>query len=568
MQHPYPAARTRIIHTKGSDFAIGQQHGEQCGIDAAQGLPVFFNRMWQSLSNVGRKEGTWKRMAMRPGQWLVDPLLVNVLVSRLPAFARARIKGLSSSTDLTQNELLTACVLPDLLPILQSLVTKFKADRFPLVRQPNLFGCSSFIQNGERFLVGRNLDFPGVCFWDRYQVIQTTNKPGALRMIGFTTAGNPLAGITGINEAQIYLALHQHYCPKVSLAGQLPFVIGERVLESARTIDEAIKIIEQSKLCSSWAFILADGKTRQGAIVERQPGRAGVRRLVDARRTLTHSNFFQTESCRGAEYATSARMNWDNYCRNFRLKQQLEDYGPGLTPAQAVQVMSDHYDPFLRREKVSNRCIGTAHNIQSLVIDPEEMRVYLAEGDAPVQLRKYVEYDLGALLDGASQPTGAEYSGFQYSDESMGTAKEQFVLSFVEYMAGNLQMALRYARDSLLNHWAAETALIVGILLMKDRQNEDAITVLEQSRSNMKKELSLTQVKDVPPEYFDTATFLARAHFLAGNSVQGRALFAEVANDGRLEDSNIRRIASTTNSYSMAQMDRLLPPYSIYAPVE
>src|SRR3989338_6048323 len=108
-----------------------------------------------------------------------------------------------------------------------------------------------------------------------------TSRSGSLKYIGFTTAGVPLGGITGVNEAQISVALHQHYSKETSLQGHLPFVISEKILMEAENLTDALKILNDSHVNSSWAFVVADGKTKDGFIYESAPKSHGIKRLSE-----------------------------------------------------------------------------------------------------------------------------------------------------------------------------------------------------------------------------------------------------------------------------------------------
>ena len=323
MPHPYPASPLKIIHVSGTDRAIGRQHAELVGEAAKKGMPKFYYELWRRILG-SHVEGNLRNGLLQAAKWFVDPLLMNRLAAQVPDALKDRMQGVCDVTGTPYKELATALLLPDLLPMLQAYLTKIQPGKFIDVATPPGFGCSSFVANGDRFLMGRNLDFPGVAYWDRYPVVQVTAKTGDLQYIGFTSAGVPIAGITGVNEAQICVALHQHYCRETSLRGILPFVIAEEVLGKARTLKEAQRILEQHKVASSWAFIVADGKSRDAFIFESHPRARGIVRMP-ASGALAHSNFFQSEECRPAGYATTARMNWDNYWR----KTRLEKFGGG-----------------------------------------------------------------------------------------------------------------------------------------------------------------------------------------------------------------------------------------------
>jgi penicillin V acylase-like amidase (Ntn superfamily) len=175
-----------------------------------------------------------------------------------------------SGSALSLNDMLIALTLPDLYPVLQTIMVKLNPQSFLPVQLPKM-GCSSFIYQGDKFLYGRNLDFPGVGYWDKYPVIQLTERKNCLRHIDFTTAGVPFGGITGINEAQISVSLHQHYGKNYDLTGVAPFVIGEEILDKAKTLNEAKDLIRARKIASCWAFLITDGKSKKRNHCRKKP---------------------------------------------------------------------------------------------------------------------------------------------------------------------------------------------------------------------------------------------------------------------------------------------------------
>jgi hypothetical protein len=325
--HPFPAFATRIISVKGTDREIGRQHAAQVGDHLAIGMPAFYYRFWRAAL-LGDTQEKWRNPLRGAVGYLLDPLLVDQLLKNVPTFIHERIQGMVDVAGIASREYITALVLPDLLPMLQAYAGKFGLAKF-IEANPPRFGCTSFVAQGKNFIHGRNLDFPGVSYWDRYPVIQLTEREGFLRYVGFTTAGVPMAGITGINEEKISVSLHQHYCIKTSLKGQLPFVIGEEILGRARTLKEAKEIILASEVSSSWAFVVCDGKSKEAFICESYPGRKEFRTF--SHHPMSHSNYFQTDGCRPSEYATTARMNWDNYWRKTRLENLVKEAGSNLT---------------------------------------------------------------------------------------------------------------------------------------------------------------------------------------------------------------------------------------------
>lgn len=559
--HPYPARPLRVIHVKGNDRQMGRQHAELVGEGVEKGMARFYYDFWK------RTLGAFDGVGVNAIKWLLDPFLVSRLAARIPDIVRERIEGVGDVTGIPYAELSTSLVLPDLLPILQAYLVRLQPGKFIEVGMPR-FGCSSFVANGENFLYGRNLDFPGVAYWDRYPVIQVTEREGSLRYIGFTSAGVPIAGITGVNEAQISVALHQHYCKETSLRGTLPFVIAEEILSRARTLPEALDILEGASVASSWAFIVTDGKRRDAFVYETHPRARGLRRLVKEKTSvMSHANYYQSAECRPAEYATTARMNWDNYARKSRLEQVVTGFGPGLTPAQAVTCISDHFDPYWGEEKTVNRTVSQVYNIQSLVLDVANMKAWIAVGDSPIQLREYHEYDLGRLFAGESTGTGVVFPAFRFRDEKKAAAKEAYIVSFIQAFDGDFPSALRNVKQSLDIEFGAEAGLVAGVLSLKLGEFGAGKDLLERSRAFLEEKLSRKPVGTAPPpEYFEIGLFLARAHDLLGHRAEATTRYREVAEHPGLEDSNLRALARAAGPYSVKMLSRIVMPYSTYIP--
>lgn len=524
-------------------------------------MPSFYADFWRRLV-ANPPTADWLKPTARLVSRVIDPGLSRLLLRQVPKDYMERIEGMAEGCGLPLSELTTALVLPDLMPMLQAFLTKIRPAGFELPPPFPTMACSSFLARGKYFLHGRNLDFPGVAYWDRYPVIQVTHAPRTIPYLAFTTAGVPFGGITGINQEQISVSLHQHYSRRFSLTGQLPFFIAEEILQRARSMKEAMALIESSKVASAWAFVLTDGKTREGVIVETDASHQAVRTLGD--KALTHSNFFQTAGCRAGEYATSQRMNWDNLYRSNRLAELLEKAGAALEPAQGVSFLSDHWDGFWREEKVANRIVSQTYNIQSLLLDSERMKLWMAEGDAPIHLREYAEFDLRDIFDGGDGRTGLRLPGCPYRSEAKRAAKETFILSFVAAFSGEEDLARAELERALEMDFFPEGAQILALLNWKIGQYEKAREWLGRGKSWMEGK----RPEKFPPEYFETSLFLARTLDLLGRRTEAVAEYRRVAEHPDLEDNNLRRLAKSAGPFRPGQIRKIVMPFSSYIPFE
>ncbi|MBY0370783.1 C45 family peptidase [bacterium] len=541
----------RTLHLSGSDREIGRQHGEALGECVGQGMIAFYRGV------VGRLLSR-SQPVLRPA---LNSLFVNPWLRRMPSeSATQRIQGLAEVSGIPEGDLRLALVLPDVGPLLQGALGKWFPSLYADLSQIRL-GCSSFMASGERFLVGRNLDFPGVGYWDRFPVIQCVTPKQGLRAIHFTTAGVPIGGITGINEAQIFVAIHQHYCRTYSLSGTLPFLIGERILNEARSLKDAQEILQSARLSNGWAFILADGKTRESLVWEASPNTHAV--LQPQGGVLAHANAFQSTACRGEEYATTAQMAWDNQARRQRLEALVRKAGPGLTPAQACAAISDHWDGFWEEEKVVNRTVSMGLNVQSVVVDPERMEAWVATGETPVHLREYQKVDLAALFAGQSGLAEERLPGFRFSDPRQAAAKEAYVGGFGAWLDGDREKARLCAEASLQSWMTPEIALTAAICRLQMGEFSQAADVLEAAAGWM--ESRLEDRSERPPEYFENRLYRGRVCDLLGKREEAKAHYAAVASAPGLQDAHVRRIAQRARRFSARQL-RFAMPFSSYAP--
>ncbi len=564
LTHPRPSQKTRVLHTRGSDRKIGHEHMEKMGIPVADTMPGFFYRFWQSVFDF-KSTRRLERLGLSVGKYLIDPWLINRLFSNLPPYVRERVEGMCDVSGAKFEELATSLVLPDLLPLLQAYAGRIGQVRMVDVRMPEGLGCSSFLAKGNQFLQGRNLDFPGVAYWDRYPVIQMIEPPDGMKYIGFTTAGAPIGGITGINEAQISVALHQHYALETNLRGGLPFICGEEILKKAKTLEDAVKILQSYRFANSWAFVIADGKTQDGFLFESNPKKNKILWLSE-RNPIAHSNHFQLLSDTTQEYAMTTRMNWDNYCRKTRLENLTREKGNALDFKSAVTIISDHYDLYWGEEKIINRTVSQVYNIQSLVWDLGNMKVFFAEGDAPVHLRKYVEFDLGEIFSGKEGRTGQELPAFRFKNENQFKAKEAYILSFVSAFDGNYHDAEKELERCLELDFCPEAAFVAGVVSLKNGKEKTGLELFQKARKAIEDKAKEKNKTDFPPEYFESLIFEARALDLLGRRKEAKAAYAHLANHPKLLDSNLRKIAKKAGPYQRAKLDQILMPYSSFIP--
>lgn len=530
-------------------------------------MTKFYFGFWSRMLNM-EKKGFWENIGFSLGKYLIDPILVQKLSKQVPPFLADRLKGIHEVTGIPLRNLETTLVLPDLMPLLQAYLGLVRPSALIEASAPPRLGCTSFVAHGKSFYQGRNLDFPGVGYWDRFPVIQLIEREKALKYIAFATAGVPFGGITGVNEAQIMVALHQHYSRSTSLSGKLPFAISERILMEARDLKTAKEILKESKVAAAWAFVVSDGKSKSSFIYECDASTSDIEELESKEDVLTHANFFQTKGCKKNEYATTARMNWDNYWRKTRLEQLLATHSGSLTPELGVQFLSDHYDPYWQEEKMINRTVSQVYNLQSVLVDLTQMRAYVAEGDCPVHLRQYREFDLGEIFAGRNGQVEKTLPAYGFQNPKKRQAKEAYILSFVAAFDHDYESAKKQISLSLESDFCAEAALVSAVLGMKTGEFERAVLLLEKAKLFLEEKKERLGKNIFPPEYFEICLFYARALDLVGKRREALVHYHSLGSHPDLEDANVRTLAVTKKPYTKEKLDKILTPFSSYIPFE
>lgn len=565
--HPYPSRPIRVIHTKGSDREIGRQHAELLKGEVTEGMTKFYFDFWNRMSNIKRKNPI-ENAAILAAKFLIDPILVKQLSKQVPPHLMDRLTGISEVTGVNIKDLQTTLVLPDLMPMLQALLGVVRPSALIEASAPPRLGCTSFVVEGDSFYQGRNLDFPGVGYWDRFPILQLVEREGSLKYIAFATAGVPFGGITGVNEAQVMVALHQHYSKSTSFSGQLPFAISERILMQAKNLQEARQILIDSRVAAAWAFVVSDGKTGESFLFECDATLRDFKDRKDKEDILAHANFFQTKGCKKNEYATTARMNWDNYWRKTRLEQLLSSREGAIGAEHAVKVLSEHYDPYWQEEKIINRTVSQVYNLQSVLVDLRQMIAYVGEGDCPIHIRNYREFNLGEIFAQRAGDTGKILAPYDFKSEKKRLAKEAYILGFVAAFDSQLEIAKERVNASLRFDFCPEAALVAGVLHMKADEFDKAVSILQEAKDWIEKKKIDSGKGIFSPEYFEICLFLGRVYDLEGKRAKAKEIYHALASHPDLEDANVRTLAISKKPYTRKKLERILTPFSSYIPFE
>ncbi|MHC4958134.1 MAG: C45 family autoproteolytic acyltransferase/hydrolase [Planctomycetota bacterium] len=270
-----------------------------------------------------------------------------------------------------------------------------------------VMGCTAFAVAGKHaidgnLMIGRNFDFEAGREFDTNKVIGCYRPAAGNAFLSVAWAG--MAGaLTGLNDKRIYCSLNGAHSEDRNNIGTPVSIVVRQVLQYASTLDEAIELISKADVFVSDSYLVADGKTGEAAVVEKSPGRVGVRRMQG--QPLLQANHFETEEFAddtgNAEYervGTSMR-------RRTRLAELLAEPRP-LDVAAAVAILRDRRgkggaDRALGNRGTINPCIAT----HSVVCDVTRGLLWVSRG--PHQLGAYDAYSIERFGDEVAPPVAA-----------------------------------------------------------------------------------------------------------------------------------------------------------------
>src|SRR5262249_19146603 len=146
---------------------------------------------------------------------------------------------------------------------------------------PLAAACTGFAASGTETADGhtwmaRNFDFEGGERMDREKIVAYIVPRDGIAYLSVTFAG--LTGVTsGFNQAGIGIFVNAWSAGETSSAGEPATLVAADVLERARTLEEAIGILQKAPVFVSDLYIVADGNSGKMAVVEKTPTRCAVR---------------------------------------------------------------------------------------------------------------------------------------------------------------------------------------------------------------------------------------------------------------------------------------------------
>jgi len=508
-----------FLYVEGTDYEMGYQHGVLMRDEIQAGMLPYmagYFRREMEHSVIGGSP-----TLVKSAQWFMNQTVFDPIARPIPEDLAEGLRGLSDGAGLTDAGMRRLLVFADAAQTIEGLVYG-QAKLFPGFNSWSKMGCTSFCASGPatangHLLHGRNLDFPGMGYFDQFPTVVFCRPKTGQRYVMFTSAGLHTAGATGLNEHGIMVGFHTALTADVSRKGWPILPLGETVIRQATTLDEAISLFRQHPTAAGWIAVVSDAKTGQAVAIELSHHHQEVVPMTN--HVLAVSNRYRTPVMQQNEIS----LNWSaavNFLhRQKRMEQLLAENFGKIDPQKGAEFLSDHWDNNTRRSRATGDVIAQFNNVQSVVVDSTAMNIWLALGPAPVSNNRFVGFNFEDGFNGKFTELADLHGTWEQDPRAAGLrlyiqAEDEFSYrSDFAAACEKLQQALA------IDPQEPVYAQIRGLILLRLGKPEEAAAMFQQA-------LALPQTA---PKQSLGHLWLGRSYDLMGKREQAAAEYRKIS---------------------------------------
>lgn len=279
----------------------------------------------------------------------------------------------------------------------------------PLVSNAEIIGCTGFAAWGKAsfsgdIMIGRNFDFEaGPVFDDDKAVLYVWPDKG-IPYVHVAWAG--MAGaVTGMNAEGLYIHLNAGRTDDTGFGriGTPVSMLVRRVLESARTIDEAHAIIRDAQVFVSDSYLVASRADGRAVVIEKSPTRCALREAGREGLVLQTNHYLTEPFANDAENQKQKETATTLY-RWARLEELTDRHYGNLNPKLTLDVLRDRKGKGDKELGFGNRnAIDAGICSHSVIANVTRGEMWVSAG--PHTFGKYIRVDVRRML--AAGPEGS-----------------------------------------------------------------------------------------------------------------------------------------------------------------
>ncbi len=433
------AGRLNFITLSGSAYDMGYQHGVIARELYVKGLIMFFVRFLRTL-RFGLEDMVRSRYLRKTIGRLFERyvmVLQSNLGKRYTHFIIDEMKGFSDGSAESGELLKRLMTMPDVLQILLARGLSRTVANSVAALNP---GCTSAAVWGDAsedgsFIYGRNLDFFDDHSMDTNPAIMLYKPDKGMKYASFGFLGIPGGGITGINEAGITFALHIMLSRDVSSYSTPIMNVSNEIIRNAESINDAVRIANSHRFSSGWGIVVTDAKRSEAVVIEASSmhvvSRGGSSSFI------VNTNHYNTDIQKKREYDYSVSTTASTIGRYKRAEEIIKEKQGRFTVDDMICLLGDHLEYFTRRDRALGSTITAVHNVSAIVMKPEEMKVWMSQGDAPSNNSDFIGVDLKSWMQGDLKITDIRPPNPYANTHNFTVFKEHYEKAYQEYFYHN-----------------------------------------------------------------------------------------------------------------------------------
>ena len=375
-----------ILKLRGSPYEMGYQHGVLLRNEIRKGAVPYFARMTANFAPFKHMNPLAQYLTAKYFDWKI----FRPLLKSSPRDCLAELKGIADGSGLGFGEVFRGNLLSELNMNLVKVLEK-KA-----LSQEAQAGCTSFAAFDKatadgKLVMGRNTDYSGGGLWDKNQTVMFYEPEEGARFVNVGSAGLIKCN-SCMNENGLCLGGHFLFLNDTRPDGICFTFFELEIMKKASTIDEAVAIIKENPRAGAFAFLLADGKTNEAAVVEVCAGSVGVRRAENG--VVWETNMATTEEIEPVDVFHRNGIGKNPFGRFERMRMLIDENMGEITPGLAAQFMGDHMDMCSDSMRPVGGIISQLTNVTSAVFSPADFNFWVADGLSPVCNNAYRGFNL------------------------------------------------------------------------------------------------------------------------------------------------------------------------------
>ena len=208
-------------------------------------------------------------------------------------------------------------------------------------------GCTAFgawgnaTTNGD-LITGRNFDWEAAEVFSRDRVVEMCEPDNGIPFISLSWA--VMAGVvSGMNRAGISVTVNGAPSSLPKEAATPVAIVAREVLQNARNLDEALKILRDAKVFVSTIWLVGSRADGKFVVVEKTPGATNVREPEGD--TIVCPNHFETSGFKDGKRNLDYMNEATSVSREKRMMELLQQNQGKINPALAVDILRDRKLP-------------------------------------------------------------------------------------------------------------------------------------------------------------------------------------------------------------------------------